>query len=571
MSNSDFYPRLSSSTAALTVTVTGDDLFIKESAPPAVMMADAKPVTFSELLKKQLQTTTAHGLPRIEAADKLVRKLYWAFIVVAGLGMFIWQSSVIITKYYARDTTISIEMKFDTSLDFPAITICNMNPVKLQSLERDPYLMSLVGYDNDEDDNLTGRRRRRKRNVETPTPAQLTTAPPSEVTTVRYVNWDNKDLNFESQNGDFVMAEEVQVYLASMNYTSRERYGHMLNDFLFDCSWMGYPCSPRNFSHFFNYMYGNCYTFNSGIGSVLSTSKSGPLYGLSLELYIEEEEYIPELQQSSGVRVIVHSQGLMPFPEDDGFLAAPGFKTSVGLRQLRLDRQPHPYSECVDTIYGPDNIFKDFFETYYSRKACEKDCLNWAVQFHCNCTDLRYRYFQDYPVCDISQQKVVDCINTVQGKLENGQLSPTCPNTCSQPCSEITYEATVSNAVWPNSAYRNVLLRDLMQTSSEIRYKVEADDTFISDNMVKIDIYYNDLNYEAIGENVAYTGGDVISNLGGQVGLWIGVSVMTCFEFFEFLYDVMVLFLIKLTRAPQRKRVSTPIIPLRHNNRIDFS
>ena len=36
----------------------------------------------------------------------------------------------------------------------------------------------------------------------------------------------------------------------------------------------------RNFSYFNNYLYGNCYTFNSGLTDpLISSSKSGPLYG----------------------------------------------------------------------------------------------------------------------------------------------------------------------------------------------------------------------------------------------------------------------------------------------------
>lgn len=42
-------------------------------------------------------------------------------------------------------------------------------------------------------------------------------------------------------------------------------------------------CSFSNFTHFFNYKHGNCYTFNSGLnGTYEVSSKTGPLYGKSL-------------------------------------------------------------------------------------------------------------------------------------------------------------------------------------------------------------------------------------------------------------------------------------------------
>lgn len=45
---------------------------------------------------------------------------------------------------------------------------------------------------------------------------------------------------------------------------------------------------------------------------------------------------------------------------------------------------------------------------------------------------------------------------------------------------------------------------------------------------------------------------DLISALGGQVGLWIGVSVLTVFEFVELLYDILKFGCSKLTKLGKR-------------------
>ena len=59
--------------------------------------------------------------------------------------------------------------------------------------------------------------------------------------------------------------------------------------------------------------------------------------GLSLELYIEQAEYIRSLSDASGVRFIIHNQTDMPFPEDVGFSVNPGYKTSVALSKVSND------------------------------------------------------------------------------------------------------------------------------------------------------------------------------------------------------------------------------------------
>lgn len=56
--------------------------------------------------------------------------------------------------------------------------------------------------------------------------------------------------------------------------------------------------------------------------------------GLTLDLFIDQAEYIPSLSQEAGVRVLLTSQRNIPFPVDEGFTISPGFATSIGLRKV---------------------------------------------------------------------------------------------------------------------------------------------------------------------------------------------------------------------------------------------
>ena len=51
-----------------------------------------------------------------------------------------------------------------------------------------------------------------------------------------------------------------------------------------------------------------------------------------MTLFIEQDEYIPVLAPSAGVRVLVHRQEQQPFPDEEGFDVGPGQKSSVSLR-----------------------------------------------------------------------------------------------------------------------------------------------------------------------------------------------------------------------------------------------
>lgn len=133
-----------------------------------------------------------------------------------------------------------------------------------------------------------------------------------------------------------------------------------------------------------NWRYGNCYTFNSGATEdgkktpVLTSTKPGPQYGngvicfivnlleeigklvqiqlttfpqglklidqlsllffflsgLTLDLFVNQGEYIPSISQEAGVRILLTPQRSIPFPVDEGFTVSPGFSTSIGLRQV---------------------------------------------------------------------------------------------------------------------------------------------------------------------------------------------------------------------------------------------
>ena len=56
--------------------------------------------------------------------------------------------------------------------------------------------------------------------------------------------------------------------------------------------------------------------------------------GLTLELNIEQYEYVSQLTDEAGVRVFIGTQNLMPFPHELGISVASGFSTGIMLRKV---------------------------------------------------------------------------------------------------------------------------------------------------------------------------------------------------------------------------------------------
>ena len=52
---------------------------------------------------------------------------------------------------------------------------------------------------------------------------------------------------------------------------------------------------------------------------------------------IDQDDYQPDLAQTAGVRVVVHDQTRMPFPEDEGMSVPPGQISFIGIRKVSED------------------------------------------------------------------------------------------------------------------------------------------------------------------------------------------------------------------------------------------
>lgn len=86
-------------------------------------------VAFSALINSRLATTGAHGIPNIMRASNLVRRLTWAVLFLCSVTIAMSQWQVLITKYFEYDVATNVNLVRKRETVFPAITLCNMNPI----------------------------------------------------------------------------------------------------------------------------------------------------------------------------------------------------------------------------------------------------------------------------------------------------------------------------------------------------------------------------------------------------------------------------------------------------------
>ncbi|XP_029469367.1 LOW QUALITY PROTEIN: amiloride-sensitive sodium channel subunit gamma-like [Rhinatrema bivittatum] len=475
--------------------------------------------------------TSAHGIPNVFRSRHWFRKLVWMAFVSFALCCALWQCTEMVLTYYSYPSHDKITLISSAKLKFPAITICNLNSVRLSSLNR-----SFAMFTSLQDSGLEMTHRRNRSHF-----------------------W-NSSTDFPEERIQYAAA--FKKFASEFNQLSDEQkieMGHDLEDMLIFCNFHGQECNTSFFSRFINYKFGNCYTFNSQKTTdqqgnlinmeTLNITKAGFMYGLHLELFIQQIEYIRDMTHAAGIRLLIHDQSQMPFPEDEGVNIPPGAETDIGMMKVHIKRLKSPYESLCTEGEDVRNFYKDIYGAGYTREACKRTCAQQSIMENCGCRHWEFASPKElhYAKCNLSTPGIRNCVELYEFKFAHDDLNCHCP----LQCTEELYELTVSGSQWPSTAFIENFSKELRDMGGQMN--VIADDpTLIRDNL-KVVVYFKQLNYELIEEEPSMTISeiDLISNMGGLVGLWVGFSVCTLAEFFELFIDVL-LFLIRrcLRKAP---------------------
>ncbi|XP_069058102.1 amiloride-sensitive sodium channel subunit beta-like [Pleurodeles waltl] len=421
----------------------------------------------------------------------------------------VWQCSQLIATFLRYPTQEKVTMVNSPRLAFPAVTFCNLNRARMSKINSSrfrflanelPFLFMRDGNQN-------------------------------ETTSAEGVS----------------VADDRQFAFALSRLTVKEQkeLGHQLEDMLISCVFHGEICDQSFFTPLLNPKLGNCYTFNGQRGSVmragptdaepdiLNATKAGVSYGLTMELFIEQSEYIETLSTTAGLRVALHSQWEMPFPEEGGVNVPPGQESDIGVVKVHVHRLEEPYSSRCTRGHEIRNYYSEVYGMAYSQEACKKSCGQVKIIKNCGCRMWEFPAppGTEVPLCNISETTVNHCVSLYEYKLSHDLLRCHCP----LQCEEEIFELTLSAAQWPSAVYLDSFSRRL-----ENRRRTSSQDTDnIRDNVVKLVVYYQQLNYELIEETPAMQLVDLASSIGGLVGLWIGVSVCTVAEFLELCLSII--------------------------------
>ncbi|CAF1113979.1 unnamed protein product [Brachionus calyciflorus] len=256
--------------------------------------------------------------------------------------------------------------------------------------------------------------------------------------------------------------------------------------------------------------------------------------------------------EKKGLYLAVHNNSYKPDVQFEGVKLPVGFSADVSVHRYFYDRLGPPYGSCkknTSTYTNEDTeLYKETLKLgRYSRRICLEICLqSFFILPKCNCTDPAIPALnRTHYLCHTPQE--IKCIDNVRNDLDSTDLSVFCDHECPVDCYKIDYLYDINLTDYPTEYYFNTIvqqsnIKDLFDNTT-ITYEK------FKESLLLVNVFYKDLSYTLLEEIPSKHLSDILGEIGGQIGLFLGVSVLTLFEPLEFFIEVIY----KLINSSNRK------------------
>ena len=469
-----------------------------------IKMAATKENVFKKEVYTFTSSTTMHGLKFLTENGYIMRKVLWTIIVLIMVSLIIAGLTESIWKYYRYESVTSTKLERNDSLILPAVTICNINAVKNSSIAAEwPDLLPAVAI-------------------------QMASL---------FLGLGVPDDTSEAHL-DLMRSVKFIEFLSIA--------GLQTEDVFVSCNIgiIDYDCSKYVKTFFTDY--GMCFTFNSdqyaNENGMLSTSLAGDTYGISLTIDINPDEYIIPLFLGTGIQVLIHDPFVYPRMKYHKFVVEAGKEVFVSMRLVEKNILPKPYSsiDCIKDKEDPALIDKYLGHgVRYSEEGCLAKCMMETV-YNCDCNLLS----MDADGCSVFDFYTCSSHN-LQKFYEDGLKH--C-NFCLPTCQSYDFDYRISTMDFPN------FMGEIY--GKEKGWKI-TDTSKMRERYAQMYIYYESLEIKKVSQMAVMDLVQLLSNIGGQLGLYLGASFITILE----IIDCSVMACVRCGKAKQKTK--TRVIPFK--------
>ena len=456
------------------------------------------------------------GIPNIFRSPSKCVAVCWLILLLASASVCSWLIVAAVQQFYEFKVSTSIRVHSEQASVLPTISICNMNPFTSNFSTR------LFAEAN----------------------ISMTFTDALDV----YMRYFNQLQAYLLQKRGFYLTDDE---LAQMS---------VLDEALLYCEFGGQPCSSRDFEPFFHPVLFNCYKFNG------NASKISYAAGLSAKLTVRLYTGVPdELDYTFYRGFMLFIQNASDYPYSMGrslFRLAPGLGATFVPERSFYNQYPAPYSDCTvlddNTLTRPIQNHTEFDELVrtgylYTQNDCFALCKQHIILSRCQCrTSFTGSLAANSSTTYCSSKSQGECIRRVSAlfvTIENFLVNE-CLSHCPLECHQSSLRPLVYYYQYPYDVHNYTRQQAMLvsQLAESVAGQRDAREN-LATNVVEFNVYYDSLSYMEVVEEPKLTWDSLIGIVGGHLHLFLGMSLLSVVEVFEWAAFVAVSALKFLTRS----------------------
>lgn len=475
-------------------------------------MNKQKILDIKKILLENIETSTCHGIANIFRNKSIFLRVLWTISLIGSFGYCVYCLSKNFSDFFEYKTNIQIKYNRLNQIEFPAISFCNQYSFNINSKNNLTDLIKL-GM------------------------AQLTSIAfqPSNI------------LNYSL----FELLEFSNYFLQNetINYRDKlEQIGFSLDFMLINCKFNSNECSKSDFERFYSPKYGFCYKFNGNrTQGIRKIEQPGRKNGLSLELYVGKPTIEYNIYKTSGIELFIHNWSSKLIDNIDSTSLAGGFETNIAINKIYLKKQPKPYSECIQDTYSKASsnsvLYLETIRIHgkYEQKECLNICYHKNIRKKCGCYDPDFfNYAESNQFC--SFETFTYCVLDYRKRMEKTSDNLECFQNCPEECDSVSYFYKISQSNFPSPFYKKLLI-EFDKALNESKRGFDYND--IEKYLLSVNIYFDEIATTTIEENPNKTIEQLVAEIGGFLGLCMGISFLTLMEILDIFIKIVLAFLKK--------------------------
>ena len=497
-------------------------LFKTNSTPLRISVRQAVIDTCSE--------TTMHAIPNIlKVSNHIILRILWIVFFLVSASYCLYSIIQTFQTYFSYPSYISTTIVQEIPTKFPMVAFCNAKSVDYSKAATIAYI----------------------------TANSMSLYIPQFAATSIYM-W----LNIQ----DYVLRKQINND-QSLTAAAKKALGFQIEDMLVSCYFNYKACNSSDFTYFYNPLYGNCYKFNYDASNPNTISLPGLFYGLTLELFLGNPQIETHNHFHDGVLLSIINQTGEPFSQGDTVKAAGGAETDFIVNRNFITKLPAPWGSCLSSTVSSSyyNYITNSMGKSYSQQVCFQLCVQDQIVSTCGCAN---GFLPPPPsnlsalYCSTSTQTT--CLQIMINTFGNTSGVSICQAACPFECSSIDYSYTSYRSLYPTTYYSNILYNYAIGRN----FSINASD--VPSAFTKVNIFYNSMQYLTTVQTAQMQVADLFSNFGGTLGLFLGMSFLTFAEFFELVFNFILLIIKFILTRKQNTRIAENDV-IKSNSVLSFS